>query len=70
MKENKILVPLPGTNTTIDWQKLLLNDAFLEVIVQKTNEFAWEIFFSSNLRLKSRINKWKDLTVPELKKCI
>ncbi|KAG8333120.1 hypothetical protein J6590_009583 [Homalodisca vitripennis] len=43
-KENKILVPFPEDNTPFGWWEYLLDDAFLQTIVDKTNAYAWEAF--------------------------
>lgn len=67
-KDNRLLVPIPGNNTPIDWFRLLLDDgATLDKIVTYTNKYAEEVFFLPSLSPKSRINNWKPLTVPELK---
>lgn len=69
-KQNQLLVPAPGTNEPIDWFFLLCDDNLLEKIVSATNKNAWKILFSPNLKVKSRINNWQELTVAELKKFI
>lgn len=69
-KENKIKIPTPGNNTPLDWLLIFLNLIFLENICKETNRYAWEIFLGPDLQPSSRINKWKDLTVNELKKFI
>lgn len=65
--ENRLKVPVPGQNKPIDWFQLLLDDDFLQKIVNETNIYAFEVFAKPNLTQHSRINKWKDLTVVELK---
>lgn len=65
--ENWFKVPVPGENKPIDWFKLLLDDVLLESIVRETNIYAFEVFGKPNLTEHSRINKWKDLNVDELK---
>lgn len=64
-KENKLLWPVPGEKP-IDWFRLMLDDSILEFICSKTNIYALEVYCSSTVVEKSRITKWKDLTVPEL----
>lgn len=66
-KENKVLIPVPGNNEPIDWFSVLFDDVLLERICCCTNAYAWEVFGQPTLTPKSRINKWFDLTVPELK---
>ncbi|XP_046679217.1 piggyBac transposable element-derived protein 4-like [Homalodisca vitripennis] len=66
-KENKILIPTPGNNEPIDWFSVLFDDVLLEKICSYTNAYAWTVFELPTLTPKSRINKWVDLTVPELK---
>lgn len=66
-KRNELLVPLPGDNRPIDWFSLLLDDEILQEIVIASNEYAWQVFLAPNLTPKSRINKWRDLTIEELK---
>lgn len=67
-KENKLKVPVPGENKPSDWFFLLLDNSILEKIVEHSNRYAKDVYFSPNLMPKSRINAWrKDLTVEELK---
>ena len=67
-KEEKLLIPVPGEGKPIDFFKYLLDDVCLENIVKFTNRNALDVFSSSSsVTPKSRITKWKDLTVPELK---
>lgn len=66
-QDSKLLVPIPGNNDPIDWFNLMLDDIFLEQVVRHTNTYALELFCGPNTTLNSRITKWKDLTVAELK---
>lgn len=66
-KENGLQVPLPGNNEPIDWFNLLVDDQFLQFICTETNKYALELYCGPNTNVQSRITKWKDLTVPELK---
>lgn len=66
-KENGLQVPLPGNNEPIDWFNLLVDDQFLQFICTETNKYALELYCGPNTNFQSRITKWKDLTVPELK---
>lgn len=66
VKEEILLVPIPGEGNPLDFFRLLVDDVFLEDIVKRTNEKARDIFFTKpDLNPHSRINAWKDLTVPE-----
>lgn len=67
VKENKLLVPIPGENRPIDWFSLMLDDVFLEQVCRETNKYALELFCGPNTTEKSRITKWKDLSLAELK---
>lgn len=64
---NGLLVPIPGENKPIDWFSLLLDDVFLESICRETNKYALELFCGPSTCEESRITKWRDITVPELK---
>lgn len=46
---------------------LLLLDDVLENVVRATNAYALELFCGPNMQPASRIHRWKDLSVPELK---
>lgn len=60
-------VNIPGNNTPIDWFLLLLDDIFLEGICRETNKYALKVFCEPNTTEHSRVTKWKDITVAELK---
>lgn len=68
-KTNELLVNIPGNNEPFDYFSLIVDDDFLQNIVDMTNQYAQEnVFFgNADLREHSRINKWKLLTVEELK---
>lgn len=65
--ENKIKWPFPEDATPIDYFNVLLNIIFLEGIVSETNRYAADMFHNSPKHPKSRINRFKQLTVDELK---
>lgn len=65
-KVNKLLVDIPG-DKPIDWFYLLVDSIFLEKICEYTNQYALELYCSPNTIETSRITRWKDLTVEELK---
>lgn len=66
-KINEIPVPIPGKNP-IDNFGMMVDIGFLDEIVRKTNKYAVDLFFNcQELRVNSRVNKWKELTVNELK---
>lgn len=66
-KNSGLCVPLPGLNRPVDYFFLLLDDEFLEHVVRCTNTYAFDLFCGPNTTPASRIHRWKDLTVPELK---
>lgn len=66
-RTDTLLVPMPGDGAPIDWFNLLIDNILLEDICKMTNKYAFEVFFKRDLTPKSRINKWVDLTVPELR---
>lgn len=51
----------------MDFFNLLVTDDFLQLIVRETNIYAEEVFLASTAKEKSRISRWKDLTLEELK---
>uniref|UniRef100_A0A1B6E873 Uncharacterized protein n=1 Tax=Clastoptera arizonana TaxID=38151 RepID=A0A1B6E873_9HEMI len=59
-------VPVPG-NDPADYFFLLLDDVFLESIVRETNKYALKTFCGPETTPQSRITRWKDITVEELK---
>lgn len=65
--ENKLLVDIPGNNRPIDWFLLLLDDVFLEMICRQTNLYAIQLFCKPATSEQSRITRWKELEVSELK---
>lgn len=68
IKEEKFRIPLPNEGKPIDFFNILVDDIFLENIVKYTNKNVIRVFLNSDkLTPKSRVNKWKDITVPELK---
>lgn len=66
-KVSKLLISNPGNNAPYDWFALLCDDSLLENICTFTNAYAWEVFQEPNLTPRSRINKWRDMTVGELR---
>lgn len=56
----------PG-NTPYDFFKLCANEKLFTYIVDQTNIYAAEIFLNENITDKSRITKWKTLTIDEFK---
>lgn len=65
-KQDGLRVPVPG-NRPIDFLFLLVDVIFLEGIVQKVNAYTLELLGGPNTTLNSRIHRWKDITVDELK---
>lgn len=58
------LIVSPTSNNPYDFFKLCTNKTLFTFIVEQTNYYAEEIFLSENITDKSRITKWKNLTVP------
>jgi len=58
------LIVSPTGNNPYDFFKLCTNKTLFTFIVEQTNYYAEEIFLSENITDKSRITKWKNLTVP------
>lgn len=61
------LLEQPAGIEPIDYFNLIFDNAFLELIVNQTNIYAVEILCSEGKTEQSRISRWRDLTVPELK---
>lgn len=61
------LIVSPAGNKPYDFFKLCANETLFTFIVEQTNYCAEEIFLSENITDKSRITKWKILTVAEFK---
>lgn len=66
LKRNELLVESSGDHP-YDWFRMLIDDQFLELIVEETNEYAMEILFTSSGKERSGISVWKDMTVSELR---
>lgn len=62
-----LLVPIPLQGKPIDFFQLIIDDDFLRLIVNQTNENAARILFLPKTSENSRITDWKDITVDELK---
>lgn len=45
----------------------MVDDSFFELIVQETNRYAVDVFQSENVGEHSRITRWCDTTVPEMR---
>lgn len=66
-KHQELLVPVPDRGKPLDFFQLIIDDDFLEQIVEQTNSYAVEVFLRSETSENSRITNWKPLTVAELK---
>lgn len=62
---NQLLVPAPENGEPFDYWRLLVDDDFLQRIVDETNIYAEEIFLAHGAAERSRISAWKELTVDE-----
>ena len=54
------------TKQSIDYFHAIANDDFYNLIIKESNEYAVEVLSVSE-STNSRISRWKDLTVPELR---
>ena len=62
-------IVVPENDNPLFYFKLLVLDELLGRIVQRSNEYALRVIDSSRpLRCKSVLNKWKELTLSEMKK--
>lgn len=61
------LVPIPDENEPAKFFTLLMDNVFLDFIVRETNHYALRFFCGNTTMPQSRIHRWKDLTVDELK---
>ncbi|XP_054259187.1 piggyBac transposable element-derived protein 4-like [Macrosteles quadrilineatus] len=62
--EPRLLVPIPGNNTPLDWFSLLLDIDFLEQIISVTNDFAVNAMSDPESTDMSSTD-WKELTIDE-----
>ena len=62
-------IDVPENDNPFLYFKLLVSDELLGGIVQRLNEYARRVIDSSRpLRRKSVLNKWKEVTLSEMKK--
>lgn len=66
-KSQQLLVPVPGEGTPLDFFELIIDNQFLQMVVDETNSFAVRLLVRPGTTDKSRITRWKDITVEELK---
>ncbi|GBP14322.1 PiggyBac transposable element-derived protein 4 [Eumeta japonica] len=57
----------PHNGDPVDYFNFFFDDAVLQFNCQKTNEQAAKLLLSENTKEQSRITRWKDLTLEELK---
>lgn len=58
-KQNKLLVPIPGEGTPLDYFFLLFDECFIQLLVDETNSSAEEEFLRIGSAPKSRMSEWK-----------
>lgn len=46
---------------------MLVDNSFFELLVRETNRYAEEVFLSSGVAASSRITRWRDVTIEELR---
>lgn len=66
-KQEGFLVPIPVDISPMFFFNLLVDVVFLEDIVKATNNYALEMFCGPNTTPGSRIHRWKDITVDDIK---
>lgn len=66
-KTQELLVQIPGQGAPIDFFEMIIDDDFLQTIVERTNSYAVEVLLRPETSTKSRITNFKDLTLDELK---
>jgi hypothetical protein len=54
-------------NRPIDFFNLLVDENFYKIIADEINKYAEEVFLSSIMSPSSRISRWRDVTVEELR---
>lgn len=65
--KSKGLKVYPEGNNPIDYFNLLFDDRLFELLVSETNIYAVHVLLSGSGSTTSRINAWKDTTIPEMK---
>lgn len=66
-KTNELLVSLPGNSEPYNYFNILLDELFLEKVCEMSNMYAQQAYGNSENKKHARINKWRDLSVDELK---
>lgn len=66
-KDEGFLVPLPDEILPITFFDLLVDVVFLENIVAATNKYALQLFCGNNTTPGSRIHRYKDITVDDMR---
>lgn len=64
-KTNEFLIPSLG-DRPIDFFRMLVDDDFLNLLVEQTNIYAEEVYLSTGVHEHARISRWKTLLKPEL----
>jgi len=66
MKQNELLVPIPGDGNPIDFYFLLFDDDFINLLVDETNSYAEKDFLRIGHHPSSRISTWKPTDKDEM----
>lgn len=69
-RQPTLLVGFPGQRRPYDYFRLLLNNHFVERIIEYSNAYAFLVLGKNDLTPDSRITKWKDLTLDEFLKFV
>lgn len=51
----------------MDFFNMLVDDSFFKLIVTETNRYAEEVFLSLGTAESSRITRWRDVTIEEMR---
>jgi len=65
-KQKQLLVPIPGEGNPYDFFRFLLDDTFLNLLVNETNKYAEYEFLRLAANPRSRISLWKPVTPEEM----
>jgi len=65
-KQKQLLVPIPGEGNPYDFFRFLLDDTFLNLLVNETNKYAEYEFLRLAANPRSRISLWKPVTLKEM----
>lgn len=65
-KQKQLIVPIPGKGNPYDFFRFLLDDTFLNLLMNETNKYAEYEFLMLAANPKSRTSLWKPVTLEEM----